>query len=1201
MQSKYKVVKLIMSTNLSIRVPWHDNGWDGNRECNCESDEEQDIQSSPVCLKQSGAFMSSEEKTMTNRHPYSVDWYKKSWTAQWLPFKNIEISQQKIPTYSLIGTPFYYMLLNDERSPHKKNMYDTGFDENKELGLGGDTWISHGKNQRKAFEHFYKGVKDNESLVFPYTKFVPMTETPGRVIVGVGKIASIGSQANYNYKEDYALTEKDVYPAFWERTIQHTIRDDNKNGFLIPFEEIKKFLHEHPDQNPDELIPIVKQEFKYDFSYGTFQVSYDATIWALNRLKEVLCKYLELNIAQHIDWKNCLTWLDAEINRVWKERGVFPGLGAVLAALNVNYGYDTAEKLHSQYTDDKLFDAVLSNLNTFGLNSNDKTDFKDFLSEEPYKSYLQLVSRLSLSYEQAYFLVDKLKKDDDNFMKSVVDNPYSLYEDTLESKTPIGIRIIDLAMFPKSEILAGCPLSDTTAMEDETDKRRIRAITVSILEDIALSGSTLAPIETIMDLITKFRTDFPISNISQRTFKRNETFFNDKLNKFATRINAEDGYFLQLKRYVEIGKFIRNFIESRENVNLEASENWDLEDLKNPEETKKRLKILAHSKISVLTGGAGTGKTTALEAFCSNSTVQSGGIIALAPTGKATTLLRRKIGKAYGAKVQTIFGFLIGGKKGHVSHNPFIYRYVNKTIDSVTSNTTVIVDECSMLTEEMLAAIFDACRNAKRIILVGDPNQLPPIGAGTPFFDIVERFRASGKNYAHLDIQHRQADANGRRLDLELSKLFTDDQYKEVSDDIFDDISKNNSNIEFIKFDNAEQIQGKTLEVIAKTTGMKDENDIDKFNESLGGIKNGEWQNYINDGEQIIKSIESWQILSPYKNDLIFGTRAINQFIHEKFRISKDGNVIGKVRGQKKPIGDSKIMLGDKIINLFNNTKDNAWNNSKRDTNAISISNGDIGLVFRFEDKDKYKVQFNSNPDIWVTYYGGKNLLGEDNSGLELAYALTIHKSQGSGFGTTILIINEPEGLKDGVASFSTTREMIYTALTRQNDKIYIIYNREPVEIRKYSVPSFSDILNRTTNLFRNPTEIVINKKTNKFNDKGRIYLTENEERVRSKSEVIISNLLKDNGVNYIYEETLQIGNITLHPDFTLTIDDKSYYWEHLGMLNNKKYASDWERKKQTYLSAGIEEDKNLIITTEEDIKDNRIIDKLKSLQLIPR
>lgn len=98
---------------------------------------------------------------------------------------------------------------------------------------------------------------------------------------------------------------------------------------------------------------------------------------------------------------------------------------------------------------------------------------------------------------------------------------------------------------------------------------------------------------------------------------------------------------------------------------------------------------------------------------------------------------------------------------------------------------------------------------------------------------------------------------------------------------------------------------------------------------------------------------------------------------------------------------------------------------------------------------------------------------------------------------------------------------------------------------------------------------------------------------MRSKSEVIIANQLKENDINYTYEETLTIGNINLHPDFTLITNNKTYYWEHLGMLSNEKYRADWERKKQTYASAGITEENSLIITTENDIVENRIMRKV--------
>ena len=133
--------------------------------------------------------------------------------------------------------------------------------------------------------------------------------------------------------------------------------------------------------------------------------------------------------------------------------------------------------------------------------------------------------------------------------------------------------------------------------------------------------------------------------------------------------------------------------------------------------------------------------------------------------------------------------------------------------------------------------------------------------------------------------------------------------------------------------------------------------------------------------------------------------------------------------------------------------------------------------------------------------------MNDDNdSDIELAYALTVHKAQGSGFGTVILVINEPP---NGASPF-ISREMIYTALTRQVDKIYIIYNKAPVEIQKYSNALHSDLAQRLTNLFETP---VISKFREKHYPDRLIHITRTGELVRSKSEVIIFNELNNVGI----------------------------------------------------------------------------------------
>src|SRR5690606_30478612 len=106
---------------------------------------------------------------------------------------------------------------------------------------------------------------------------------------------------------------------------------------------------------------------------------------------------------------------------------------------------------------------------------------------------------------------------------------------------------------------------------------------------------------------------------------------------------------------------------------------------------------------------------------------------------------------------------------------------------------TVIVDECSMLTEEMMAALIEALSGVHRLIFVGDPRQLPPIGAGRPFADIVARlqpdnveakFPRVATGYAELTVPRRQG--AGEREDLQLAAWFSGGPLSPGEDQVFE-------------------------------------------------------------------------------------------------------------------------------------------------------------------------------------------------------------------------------------------------------------------------------------------------------------------------------------------------------------------------------------------------------------------------------
>ena len=185
------------------------------------------------------------------------------------------------------------------------------------------------------------------------------------------------------------------------------------------------------------------------------------------------------------------------------------------------------------------------------------------------------------------------------------------------------------------------------------------------------------------------------------------------------------------------------------------------------QEKAAALEQLYCSRLSVLIGAAGTGKTTLLKVLCDQPDIKRGGILLLAPTGKARVRMETQIGIS-GA--MTIAQFLVRRNR----YNPKTGRYCLSNVEKMDAGHTVIIDESSMLTEEQLGAVLDALRAPSRLILVGDPRQLPPIGTGRPFVDIVRQlapdesaqgFPVVAQGYAELTIRRRQIGRGSARFD----------------------------------------------------------------------------------------------------------------------------------------------------------------------------------------------------------------------------------------------------------------------------------------------------------------------------------------------------------------------------------------------------------------------------------------------------
>jgi hypothetical protein len=407
--------------------------------------------------------------------------------------------------------------------------------------------------------------------------------------------------------------------------------------------------------------------------------------------------------------------------------------------------------------------------------------------------------------------------------------------------------------------------------------------------------------------------------------------------------------------------------------------------------------------------------------------------------------------------------------------------------------------------------------------------------------------------------------------------MFTFDQEKDVTDDIFLRLAQDNENIEFIQYGNDTELREIILKTTSRAAKMSNIDDINGFDNSLGGVLKENIMDFTN-----VSKVDNWQILSPYKNDALTGSVTINRHIHEHYRPNDKKD---KVHWwTEKRLGNDGILYGDKVINIRNQTK----NGSPTEESINYVANGEIGLV-NWVGKGNHRLSFSSQPK---TCYYFSSKISDNDSDLELAYALTVHKAQGSGFRTTIFVINEASK----GANMFISREMIYTALTRQTDKIYILYNKEPIEMRKYSSSLCSDIARRLTNLFEIP---VISKRHERYYSDRLIHVTRTGELVRSKSEVIIYNELNNAEIVFEYEKLLALPNGKRYsPDFTIYKNDGSIiYWEHLGMLSNAKYAENQEKKKADYKEYGISEEAgNLIVTIDEP---NGAIDSSKIAHII--
>jgi hypothetical protein len=1190
--------------HISIRVPWHDNAWNGTvcsePELNCSclclprisehrsntkklnqceavkgcSLQELDQKDWPCCVPERAMFMSPFEYTRVATHPYTETSPETHGHFAPTPLRH--------PAYAAPAVPFNWMFSS---TLEKRGLeYGIDVDASREPDLGFDTdWVQDKANQLALLDCFYGHLKPNRSLCFFYAKEVPFVEDSRRVIVGVGWVQHIGEAVEYKYSRAGKLKS-----ILWERMVQHSIRPGFKDGFLMPYPDLIEYLKSHHDFDPALATAFAPGDFFDEFSYASELVTHDAAIEALLSCIGALTRAKGILPG---NYEPLIKWLHARLGELWKMRGPCPGLGAALCAFGIEYGNLIAREIESKLADnedpwpivEKAFQSPISVLSPESAHQLDATLCEKWhrLPQER-KILLKLISRFNLQTKQAkniYVQEERERLGINCADKDIIFNPYLIYELTRLIDEPVNVWTMDRGVFPDAVIQRAHPLPEPSLLHSGADARRVRALTIFQLEKAANEGHTLQRKKDVVLAIRDLDIE-PSCPVDSDLMNVVEPFFDGEV----VLTEMKDGSpCYQLSRLAAVGEVIRNSLNkrrggSRHNIQQDWRSFLDKQlppidpDDKELEERARvekaaALKELAESRFSVLVGPAGTGKTTLLSILCSHPEIANGDVLLLAPTGKARVRMEQAVKeKKLHLKGYTIAQFL---SRCH-RYDSTTGRYHTSDQPKESPAKTVIVDECSMLTEEMLAALLDSLKGVERLILVGDHRQLPPIGAGRPFVDIVFElapanvqaiFPKIAPGYTELIVRRRQAGES--REDIQLAELFSGAPLGPAEDEIIENIllNKTGKHLSFRTWETPEQFRQALLGTLSEELNLTSDNDVAGFGYSLGA-KDYNGNLYFNTG--CAQSVEHWQVLSPVRK-LTHGALSINRLIHERYR----AEMLEFARREKyrmipKPKGPEQIVYGDKVINIKNHNRRKVY---PEEDAEFYIANGEIGIVVGQFRSGKMKfaprllqVEFSSQPNYRYDF-GDRDFGDESEPILELAYALTVHKAQGSEFTKVILSLPNPCRL--------LSRELLYTALTRQRERIVVLHQGALSEIRKYTCDDLSETARRLTNLFQKPS-LVDHK--GRFYEERLIHKTLRDEMVRSKSELTIADRLYSNHIDYLYEYPLTIKERTRYPDFTVEDSEtgRKFYWEHCGMLIDPNYRERWERKLKWYRNNGI-------------------------------
>ena len=388
-------------------------------------------------------------------------------------------------------------------------------------------------------------------------------------------------------------------------------------------------------------------------------------------------------------------------------------------------------------------------------------------------------------------------------------------------------------------------------------------------------------------------------------------------------------------------------------------------------EQEEAIREAAASGVLLITGGPGTGKTTILNAILSLLGQLQLRCLLAAPTGRAA----KRLTEVTGEEASTIHRLLEATIDPATGKMVFL-----KDEDNPLKCDAVIVDEMSMVDVQLLHSLLRAIPQGKRLILVGDPDQLPPVGPGFPFSDML---RSGALPTVRLTEIFRQAQQSLIVMNAHRVNRGEMPELKSVSSDFF-----------FMRRQSEDAV-AQTVRDLCATRLPKNM-----------GIPASEIQ-----------------VLTPTRKGAV-GTAELNIRLQEALNPPSPEK-------KERQYGGFTFREGDRVMQIRNNY-DIMWKKTDGSTVGTGIFNGDVGTITAIDPSmEMLTVVFD---DREAEYEFSQ--LGE----LEPAYAMTVHKSQGSEYRAVILTAWNG-------SPYLLSRSILYTAITRARELLIIVGREETVAV----------------------------------------------------------------------------------------------------------------------------------------------------------